>query len=417
MSSDRRPTPIVGRLRSSGHLPDSGRAAVFPLSFLSPRRTLMQGDIDPPDWLADILATVAGEDWPDVSEMDLLNRARDLEETARKLEEIGPRFMEVSQEVLNITKGAGAEAFRKKVELFARGDGTEKNPGAFPGLIDASKKLAEGLQTASNNVETAKITIIGMAAMVFAELVAAAISLVISFGAAAAAGAALIKGTIMLIRRLVVQLIKSILMGALMMAGMNFMAQFIQVLRGHRANFNFEEMGKQALLGGASGLLGFGIGKGVGKVLGKFGKTFVGEVINNTLTEGLTEHALAKIIPLVDEDAEEDDPGLLPFAGGAAESIAEGLNGKAKKSTNYKMLNVPVPSVNVDIPNMKVDFYLEKGTPTGAPLPSPGISLPSGKTGLFDPTTGQMIDTPPGVQPPEPEVPTTLPDAAPGTPA
>ncbi|MFF3371488.1 hypothetical protein ACFYXF_00870 [Streptomyces sp. NPDC002680] len=362
----------------------------------------MQGDIDPPDWLADIMATVAGEDWPDVSEMDLLNRARDLEETARKLEEIGPQFMAASQEVLNITKGQGAEAFRKKVELFAKGDGTEKSPGAFPGLIEASRKLAEALQAASNNVETAKITIIGMAAMVFAELVAAAVSLVISFGAAAAAGAALIKTTIMIIRRLVVQLIKSILMGALMMGGMNFMAQLIQVIRGHRASFDFKEIGKQALLGGASGLLGFGIGKGIGKALGKFGKTFVGEIVNNTLTEGLTEHALAKIIPLVDKDAKEDDPGLLPFAGGAAESIAEGLHGKAKSSTSFKMLNVPVPSMNVDIPNMKVDFYLEKGTPTGAPLPSPGISFPSGETGLFDPSTGQKIDTPPGVQQPPP---------------
>ncbi|MER5767851.1 TcdA/TcdB catalytic glycosyltransferase domain-containing protein [Streptomyces sp. NPDC001985] len=367
----------------------------------------MQGDIDPPRELAEMLAMVAGENWPYVSEMDLLRRGRALLAAAADIEPLGPEFGTEAQNVLDVTKGAGARAFRDMTERFARGEGSK--PGAFPGLADSSDLVGDSVVTASNNVETAKITIIGMAALVFAELVAAAISMVITFGAAAAAGAALIKTTILLIRRLITQLIKSILSGALMMGGMNVMAQLIQVLRGHRDGFDFGEIGKSALIGAGAGAIGFGIGKGLGKV---FGKGFGGQILTNTLTEGLTEHVLAKVMPLFDPNAKEDDPGLMPFVGGFFESGAEGLNNKAKGSNVFNKFNVPVPAVNIDVPNFDVHVYMEKGTSTGAPLPSPGVGLFSGKTGMIDPSTGTFIDPP--ADPPVDPAPAPAPAPAPG---
>ncbi|MER6913317.1 hypothetical protein ABT354_16740 [Streptomyces sp. NPDC000594] len=353
----------------------------------------MEGDIDPPPELAEMLAMVAGESWPDVSEMDILRRARALKDACEDTKPLDPLFMTAVRDVLTITRGEGARAFLAMTEKFAQGDGSEQNPGAFPGLIMGSGMMGEALQTSSNNVETSKITIIGMAALVFVELLAAAISLVITFGAASVVGAALIKTTILLIRKLITQLIKSILKGALMMGGMNLLAQVVQIFRGHRDGLDFAELGKTAALGAGAGVIGFGIGKGLGKI---FGSTGFGGIINNTLTEGLTEHVLAGLMPLFDPQAQYDNPGDRPFAGGFFEGSAEALNHKAKNTNVFNKVNVPVPAMNFDIPNLDVNLYLEKGTSTGAPLPGPGIGLFSGKTGMVDPATGTFIDPPAG---------------------
>ncbi|SDM43624.1 hypothetical protein SAMN04487981_101508 [Streptomyces sp. cf386] len=346
----------------------------------------MQGDINPPRELADMLAMIAGEDWPYVSEIDLLRRAEAYEQAYQAMEKLQPRFVDEVNGIFQGLKGSGAQAIRDMINEFLVGKGTEEDPGAFNGAIMSAKALAENLRKTSNNVETAKISIIAMAAMVVAELIAAGISLFFTFGASGPAFAALIKMTALLAKKLVFQLIKSILMGALMMVAINGLAQAIQIARGHRNGFDLGELGMQAALGAAGGVIGFGLGKsldfGLGKTLGKnlakkLGDSFLGETIKDSLVEGTTEHIIAHGMSKITGEP-VDDPGANPFIGGLFEGGASSLHGKAK---DYK--GTKIADINVNVDSNGIDLSIKP--PTFSPAPDGGGSeqspSPAGPTG------------------------------------
>ncbi|MFC8272202.1 hypothetical protein ACFUJR_06580, partial [Streptomyces sp. NPDC057271] len=233
------------------------------------------GDIEVPEWAEGALGALGGQAWPQLSESALVAESLEWEAVAGFVRELEARFGEEAYGAARSMEGEGARAMEESVRGFLEGVGPEQELPAFQQIAKYAQDTADNLRKTAIQVETTKVTILGMVAWLVVQLAMAAASLVVTFGASAAVSAgvwAAIKAAIPMIVR---QLISEILMGAVIMGGLNVAAQVVGFAKGTRREFGLEnlaEVGINVGMGAIGGAIGFGVGKvftaGVTKALG-----------------------------------------------------------------------------------------------------------------------------------------------------
>ncbi|MEU8527067.1 hypothetical protein AB0C77_15935, partial [Streptomyces sp. NPDC048629] len=274
-------------------------------------------------------------------------------------------------------EGDGARALEASLRKFTEEVPAGQELPAFEQIGKYLLEVSENLRKIAIQVETTKVTILGMASWLVAQLAIAAASLIWSLGTTTlfVAGVwAAIRAAVPLVLR---QLLISILTGALMMGGINAVAQVVGFAKGTRRDFgaeNWAELGINVAMGAIGGAIGFGVGKvftaGVTKVFGakaaqSFAASVVGGVVNNAVTS-------VAMIPVAEQITGAKGGHLTweTFTSGAAFGAAGHAMNAAKQTTVLKVNPAKVPKIfNNSVLKLKTNF---DGGPGGGGVPRGG---------------------------------------------
>ncbi|MEU8527075.1 hypothetical protein AB0C77_15975 [Streptomyces sp. NPDC048629] len=299
------------------------------------------------------------------------------EEMATHVRGMKPEFAGSAFGAARTMEGDGARALEASLRKFTEEVPAGQELPAFEQIGKYLLEVSENLRKIAIQVETTKVTILGMASWLVAQLAIAAATLIWSLGTTTlfAAGVwAAIRAAVPLVLR---QLLISILTGALMMGGINAVAQVVGFAKGTRRDFgaeNFKELGINVAMGAIGGAIGFGVGKaftaGVTKVFGakaaqSFAASVVGGVVNNAVTS-------VAMIPIAEQITGAKGGHLTweTFTSGAAFGAAGHAMNAAKQTTVLKVNPAKVPKVfNNSVLKLKTNF---DGGPGGGGVPRGG---------------------------------------------
>lgn len=220
----------------------------------------LPGGLDELNWLV-------GAAFPDADEDALWRLAAAWQAGAEQLRRLGPEAGHLGAEVLAAMDGDSARAFDEYWQGLS---------GPGQGLVDqlalSCELLAQGCDHIAREVEYAKLQYI-IALLVLAATLAWLAATAVLGGVSAAGVPIAIAAAQVTIRALLVRLLTSVVLGSTINVAMDAIAQGIQVLEGHRADWDWAKTGRAATDGALYGLVGGAVFLGAGRLAPGFMST------------------------------------------------------------------------------------------------------------------------------------------------
>ncbi|MDT5026520.1 MAG: hypothetical protein QOE61_2946, partial [Micromonosporaceae bacterium] len=241
------------------------------------------------DWLED-LNWLVGADFPEADE-DTLWRCSDAwAAAAADLRSLSPEAVLAGERVVAVLGGESGDAFADLWRLYAAQDGLVEHVAA------ACEQLALACDNAAIEVEYAKIQYIA-ALVVLAVALAALTASLVAGGVSALGMPVAIAAAQFAVRLVLIRLITAMAMGTAFNVALDAVAQGIQMLAGHRHQWDLAMTGRAAEDGAIYGAVGGGVFLAAGRFL-----------------PGLLRNPLRLVVPLAATGA----------IGGAAAPLAHG---------------------------------------------------------------------------------------------
>ncbi|MER7415943.1 hypothetical protein ABT346_04005, partial [Micromonospora peucetia] len=268
----------------------------------------------PPENLEWITFVLVGENWPRGDEDGM----RALAEVWRRLgEDLSPlegQLRSVVAQLEGAGQGPALEAARAFLLRISGGADS-----VLPKLRKSIDDVAQGAEKVALEIEYTKLMIIGFAAILLHMLMKLIFLSVMSGGAASAAAAPIVETFRQLALRLLKRLALAVVQGALFMVALDVAVQAFQVVVLKTRDLNEWDLKKTGFMAGI-GALGGAIGWSLGWMrMLPLGKSWLGTVVKNSLSEGLPE-LIADLIAQGDPDMGARGG----FVGGLASGAVEG---------------------------------------------------------------------------------------------
>ncbi|MEZ0095358.1 hypothetical protein [Streptacidiphilus sp. EB129] len=293
--------------------------------------------IEIPDWLAKFAVIVAGA-FPRIDEDEVNALARTTSQFSDDFGSIANDVGEALAGASGAVGGQGGAQFGAYIRQL-----TTDGPQVLQGMQSSLSDVSTELQNTSLSIVNAKLQVIEMLAWLAGELLWAAAMAPFTGGASEAAVPALVEATQSVVVSIARTAIKEIAKGAAMMAGMDTLTQAIEIAKGYKKNFDFNEMLDAAGMGALSGAVGMGLGLGAGRILGDAAHTFAGKVGTGVVVGG-TSNYITQIIGSAAQG--QADFGYLGFVqgavgGGISAGVHAGLAARGGGGLPGKDLKLP----------------------------------------------------------------------------